>query len=183
MINPIFRPITFFNQNERPKETQFYETIKNAKKFYFMARTGVTFLTRYTPAIMQAIENGCECKFLILNKDSEIIKLGRFETAFDEKNASHALTYLKEIKEKYPEKVKIHLCDYYPTFDIEYFENTYGEKSLVVQTHFIASHLGPDRPMFMLKEGDYWYSIFWDELFNMLKKTNEWKGEKNENCN
>lgn len=177
---PIFRPITFFNQNERPKKTQFFETIKDAKKFYFMARTGVTFLTRYALAIMQAIEKGCECRFIILSKDSDIIKRGRFETAFDEKNASHALEYLAMIKKKYPEKVEIHLCDYYPTFDIEYFENTKGEKKLVIQTHFIASHLGPDRPMFMLCEGDFWYSIFWDELTQIWSQTSEWR-ESDEN--
>lgn len=176
LTRPIFKPITFFNQNERPKDTQFFETIKNAKKFYFMARTGVTFLTRYTPAIMQAIENGCECRFIILSKKSQIIKFGRFETAFDERNASHALEYLAMIKEKYPENVQIHLCDYYPTFDIEYFENMNGDKKLIIQTHFIASHLGPDRPMFMLKESDYWYSTFWDELTEMWAKTSEWEG-------
>lgn len=172
----IFKPITFFNQDVRPKETTFFETIKDAKKFYFMARTGVTFLTRYNPTIKQAIDAGCECRFIILNRDSDMIKNGRYETAFDQKNADMSLFYLKKLKEYNPELVKIHITDFYPTFDIEYFEKSNGEKMVVVQSHFLVSHLGPDRPMFMLHESDYWYYIFKDEIDQMWENTAEWSG-------
>lgn len=173
----IFKPITFFNQDIRPEETTFFETIKNAKKFYFMARTGVTFLSRYSPTIKKAIDSGCECRFIILNRDADMIKNGRYETAFDQKNADMSLFYLSDLKKYNPELVRIHITDFYPTFDIEYFEKYDGTKLVVVQSHFLVSHLGPDRPMFMLREFDYWYDTFKDEIDQMWDNTIEWSGE------
>lgn len=170
----IFKPITFFNQNIRPPETQFIEMIRDVKKFHFMARTGVTFLSRYCSTLKKAISNGCECKFIILNRDSDMIRNGRYETAFDQKNADMSYFYLNDLKNYNPEKVKIHLTDFYPTFDIEYFEKNDGRKMILVQSHFLISHLGPDRPMFMLYESDYWYQIFKDEIDEMWKNTSEW---------
>lgn len=173
----IFKPITFFNQDVRPEETTFFETIKDAKKFYLMARTGVTFLSRYSPTIRKALDSGCECRFIILNRDSDMIKNGRYETAFDQKNADMALFYLKNLKEYNPKLVNIHITDFYPTFDIEYFEKYDSTKLLIVQSHFLVSHLGPDRPMFMLHESDYWYHTFKDEIDQMWDSTVEWSGE------
>lgn len=179
--NNIFKPIIFFNQNERPAETLFFETIKNAKKFYLMARTGVTFLTRYNPALQKAIDEGCECRFLILNRNADVIKNGRYETSFDQKNADTSFFYLGRLKKYNPDLVHIHTTDYYPTFDIEYFEKRDGKKMLLIQTHFLISHLGPDRPMFMLYDTDYWYQTFKDELDQMWENTPEWRID-DENC-
>jgi len=176
ITKPIFKPIVFFSQNERPFETQFSETIKDAKKFYFMARTGVTFLSRNSQTIKTAIDNGCECKFLILNQKGSSIKYGRDEATFDKKNIALSYHYLRELKKHNPDKVKVHAFDYYPTFDFEYFEKN-NEKIIVIQTHFLVSHLGPDRPMFMLKENDYWYQFFLDEFVQLWDKSQEW-GEK-----
>lgn len=175
-IIDMFKPITFFTQNERPKGTSFFETIEGATKFYFMARTGVTFLTRYHPTIKKAIDNGCECRFIILNREADVIKNGRYETAFDQKNADTSLFYLKKLKEYNSKLVEIHVTDYYPTFDIEYFEKANGCKIVLVQSHFLISHLGPDRPMFMLYDTDYWYQTFKDELDEMWANTSEWSG-------
>lgn len=174
----IHKPIVFFNQNIRPPETQFYETIKNAKKFYFMARTGITFLSRYNQDIKRAIDAGCECRFIILNRDSDTIRNGRYETVYDQKNADTSYFYLRELKNYNPKRVDIHVTDYYPTFDIEYFEKFDGEKLLIIQSHFLLSHLGPDRPMFMLRESNYWYKTFKDELDQMWENTTEWRDEQ-----
>ena len=172
-LSTMYTPITFFTQDQRPKETLLPETIRDAVKFYFMARTGVTFLSRYTSFIRKAIEQGCECRFIVLSKGSEMIRNGRYETAFDEKNTEVSMQYLKSLKEFNPELVHVHSTDFYPTFDIEYFETRNGEKSLLVQTHFLISHLGPDRPMFMLYEHDYWYQTFKDEWDQMWDSTSE----------
>lgn len=170
---PIFQPITFFSQNERPTETQFTETIKNATKFYFMARTGITFLAKYTPTIKKAIDAGCECRFIILNRNFDVIHNGRYENAFDKKNADTSYFYLQQLKKYNPDRVAVHITDFYPTFDIEFFESSEGKRLVVVQSHFLLSHLGPDRPMFMLKETDYWYHTFKDELDDMWDNTRE----------
>ena len=175
--NLVFNPIVFFSQNERPDETQFSETIKDAKKFYFTARTGITFLGKYSQRIKKAIDTGCDCKFIIINLKSQAIKYGQFEAGFDQNAAETASFYLRELKLYGKDKVKIHVIDHYPTFDFEYFEKTDGKKIIIIQTHFLLSHLGPDRPMFMLKEGDYWYQTFLDEFEQLWEKSQEW-GEK-----
>ena len=159
--------IQFFCQDNRPPKTAFFEMIKRTKKFYFMARTGVTFMARYSIRMRQALDEGCEIRFLIVNPESEIIKCGRGDNPFDKSNAEHSLSFIKDLKKYRPEKVEVKLSEYYPTFDIEFFEYDNGEKYLLMQTHFIAGHLGPDRPMFVLSEKNPWYHIFWDEYIGM----------------
>lgn len=177
LVGPAYKQVFLFSQNERPKETFFSETIKDCKEFCLLARSGVNFLSRYLHEIQNAIAYGCKCKFIILNKDCELIRNGYYETVLDKTKTETSYAYLYELKKNSPQMVSVHLTDHYPPFDIEYFKKTDGRQTLIIQTHFLLTHLGSDRPMFMLSESDYWYQTFKDELDTTWYNTPEMRWE------
>jgi len=167
------KPIMFFSQNDRPPETQIFEAIKDTKKFYFMAKTGADFFSNYSSHIKDAMDNGCHCKFIIVNQYSPAIEYGKSE-ANNLENIQSAYFYLRDFKTYNEEKVEIRVLNYYPNFDFEYFEKKDGRKIIIVRNNFLFSHLGINRPMFMLQEEDYWYSVFLKEFELAWEKAQVW---------
>ena len=172
ILNPRYSNIVLFPQDDRPVEVKFPESIRNAKKLCFMSRTGINFLSFYSEEIKKVIENGCKCKFIVVNQNSSVIEHGSFNSDFDKKNIFASYGHLKELKRMGRDNVEIHVLNRFPPFGFEYYEN--GGKRIIIRPHFLTYFSQSDRPMFMLKESDYWYDFFYNEFNNLWKKSQAW---------
>ena len=131
-------PIIFFSQKKRPLEADISDNLKNAEEFFFMARTGVNFLGSHKSAVCHAIDNGCVCKFLIVNQHSPAIDYGQLRPIVDRKNVPVSYQWLQEIKEydKGRNRVEIRVLNNFPPFGIEYFKKKDGKKIINVRPYF-----------------------------------------------
>lgn len=135
-------PIIFFSQKKRPLEADISDNLKNAEEFFFMARTGVNFLGSHKSAVCHAIDNGCVCKFLIVNQHSPAIDYGQLRPIVDRKNVPVSYQWLQEIKEydKGRNRVEIRVLNNFPPFGIEYFKKKDGKKIINVRPYFLTNY-------------------------------------------
>ncbi|MDR2408523.1 MAG: AAA family ATPase [Bacteroidales bacterium] len=167
--------ILFFPQNNRPKEAELPDAITNAKKLSFMARTGINFLGFNANSIVDAIQNNqCKCKFLVFNKYSPGIEYGQVKPDFDVSNVFSAYEHLKNLKNNNNDNVEIRVLNSFPPFSFEYYEKNDEEKIIIIRPHFFTNYTPSDRPMFMLKNDNCWYNIFYNEFDNLWKKSQVW---------
>lgn len=171
-----FKPIVFFSQENRPPETHFSKLLNDTKKFYFMSRTGITLFSKYNEFIKRAIDNGCECRFIVLNQSSLTNNHGQSALDYDKINTDASYLHLKNLKAYGWDKVKIRVMNHCPTFGFDYFEKNNGEKIELIQTNFIATHRGADRPIFIINKEEHpqWFQIFYDEFKEVWEKSQEW---------
>ena len=147
-------PIIFFSQKKRPLEADISDNLKNAEEFFFMARTGVNFLGSHKSDVCHAIDNGCVCKFLIVNQHSPAIDYGQLRPIVDRKNVPVSYQWLQEIKEydKGRNRVEIRVLNNFPPFGIEYFKKKDGKKIINVRPYFLTNYEPEKRPLLMVKE-------------------------------
>lgn len=89
--------LSFFAK-KRPLEADISDNLKNAEEFFFMARTGVNFLGSHKSAVCHAIDNGCVCKFLIVNQHSPAIDYGQLRPIVDRKMCRCHISGFKKSK-------------------------------------------------------------------------------------
>lgn len=169
-------PIIFFSQKKRLLEADISDNLKNAEEFFFMARTGVNFLGSHKSAVCHAIDNGCVCKFLIVNQHSPAIDYGQLRPIVDRKNVPVSYQWLQEIKEydKGRNRVEIRVLNNFPPFGIEYFKKKDGKKIINVRPYFLTNYEPEKRPLLMVKEHSEWQNIFYSEFEQLWEKAQIW---------
>lgn len=160
----------------RPLEADISDNLKNAEEFFFMARTGVNFLGSHKSAVCHAIDNGCVCKFLIVNQHSPAIDYGQLRPIVDRKNVPVSYQWLQEIKEydKGRNRVEIRVLNNFPPFGIEYFKKKDGKKIINVRPYFLTNYEPEKRPLLMVKEHSEWQNIFYSEFEQLWEKAQIW---------
>jgi predicted ATPase len=168
-----YSKIELFPQDDRPLEAKLPEAIQNAAELRFMARSGINFLGTYSQKIEKAIKNGCICKFIVFNENSQAIEYGSLKPNFDKSNTPASYEHLHELKKLGQNKVKIHVLNQFPPFSLEYYNYKNNEqKIIIVRPHSLSNF--SSRPMFMLHIGDYWFDYFYNEFDSLWEKSQEW---------
>jgi len=169
--NPIF-----FSQGNRHPKANIPKVIENAKEFYFMARTGMTFFTNHKSAIFRAIDNNCKCKFLIVNKHSQAIEYGQLTPSIDKANALVTFNWLQAIKDYDGGRnnVEIRVLNNFPPFCFEYFKKSNDQKIINIRPIFFTNHNPDIRPIFMLEEDCKWHEVFYSEFDQLWGKAQVW---------
>lgn len=170
-------PFIVFSQEKRPANSLQSEILKGASKFYFFVKTGVSFFSAHERLIIELINNGCEFRFLTVREEYVKAIQGQEDLDMYHTNISKTKQHLKRIYnavEKNHENIKIRVVDYVPTISMNYVEKGSNDKIIMIQQYFVNSRIGKDRPMFILKSDNEWFSAYYDELMFLWNKGNDW---------
>lgn len=90
----------------------------------------IFFSQKKRPLEADISDNGCVCKFLIVNQHSPAIDYGQLRPIVDRKNVPVSYQWLQEIKEydKGRNRVEIRVLNNFPPFGIEYLKRRMAKR-------------------------------------------------------
>lgn len=138
--------------------------LENAKELIFIARTGKIFLGKHYNHIYQMIKNGGKITY-VTSEDFNTVG----DTTEYMDNQDTALTMLKRLRDKYPDRVNIGFLPTPVNTTMYYLEQYDGTECINVKFNFQTYHGNDKHPMFDLLPNNPMFSIFQHEILELLK--------------
>jgi hypothetical protein len=159
----------------------FVSVISDACRVDVFSRTAVNVLGLYHRAIERRMEDGCEFRFLMVQRGAQRSELvyGTNPESFIH-NQAVAGAMLTRLLDRYGNRsLQVRVTPFMPTFAMLIVERAHtADSRIYVQLYFIHGPTNAlDRPAFAIHYGDPWYDVFRNEFVETWGSAQPWPPE------
>jgi transcriptional regulator with XRE-family HTH domain len=175
----------FYTWESRP-DLGFVSVISDACRVDVFSRTAVNVLGLYHRAIERRMEDGCEFRFLMVQrgaKRSEFIYGTNPESFVHNQAVSGAM--LRRLFDRYGHRsLQVRATPFTPTFAMMIVERAHAADSRIyIQIYFMHGPTNAlDRPAFMIHYSDPWYDVFRNEFVETWGSAEPWPPKPDDGC-